>query len=275
MNVSPNTDIASSLSEAELDARVRETEHKIRAMADWYDDHIPQWRKWSFQIRAAVIVLVALGVLLPILGGPIPTQRAFACIALAGVIVGLDRWFLISHRWAAYAEAQNSLLRIAESLLADYQKRKLTWDGVPSVQDGMAVIAVCEQKMMQAFDERDQEIGSWTGGMLDAFAGLRGRLSRGESGGRRSARTGAEGGVQLNLSNVQVYERLTLTTDDGVKREISHGPLPREIALNGVKAGMRRLEFVFEQDGHTTEASRLVMVKPDEITTVDFTAEAA
>ncbi|MGF1456749.1 MAG: SLATT domain-containing protein [Alphaproteobacteria bacterium] len=263
-------------SEQDLDERVAGAEEDIRRMVGWYEEQIPYWTRISFRIRVASFVFAVFGVLLPILGTSADASKnGFAALALAGLLFALDRYFLVSHRWGSYALTRLSLLRIIQSLRSDYARRKLTWMGEPSMEDALSVYALCDEKIMQAHAEREEETQSWAGGLRDTTSSLGSRLARLTTGRNRASNPGTEGGLQVRVTRANAFDRLTLTTDDGIKREIT-GHIPNEIAINGVKAGMRRLEMVFHNGEDMTESSKLVIVKPDEITTLDITgAEAA
>ncbi len=276
MNASEQFDPIPGPLEQDLDERVATAERDIRGMVEWYEDQIPYWTRISFRIRMASFVFAVFGVLLPILGTSADASKnAFAALVFAGLLFALDRYFLVSHRWGSFVLTRLSLLRIVQSLRSEYAKRKLGWIDGPTHDDALSVYALCDEKIMQAHSEREEETQSWAGNLRETTSSLGARIARLTSGRNRPASTGTEGGLQVRVTRANAFDRLTLTTDDGIKREIS-GQIPNEIAINGVKAGMRRLEMVFHNGEEVMESSKLVIVKPDEITTLDIPeAEAA
>jgi len=102
---------------------------------EWYLRNKESKRRGALFHRVGAIVMVGLAGLLPILsqlltrGGRVVIQPAWASVAvlLAGVLIGLDRFYGFSLSWMRYIETELRLHHHLHAFQMDWERERAVW----------------------------------------------------------------------------------------------------------------------------------------------------
>ncbi|MES2679069.1 MAG: SLATT domain-containing protein [Bacteroidota bacterium] len=111
---------------AQINAQYNKTIEEANGQAKWYADNKKAKQWWSKVIRSGSIVLVGLGGIFPLIGNSLDNQHnisnwGFICIALAGTLLFLDKFFGFSSGWIRYVLTEMDIRKQAKEFELRWQ----------------------------------------------------------------------------------------------------------------------------------------------------------
>ncbi|MXV16023.1 SLATT domain-containing protein [Hufsiella ginkgonis] len=111
-----------------VDKNFSDVSAETLGQAEWYQSRKQNKSRWSQTIRFASIVLIGLGGIFPLIGtinfrsGPVVvTNWGYIAIAIAGVLIFLDKFFGFSSTWIRYINAEMEIRKLLKEFTSKWQ----------------------------------------------------------------------------------------------------------------------------------------------------------
>ncbi len=167
-----------------LDAAYDEAKKEAEEEYDWYAKRLWRYRLLTWVVRGLSAVALVLGVLLPLsqsndtvsilrLTFSGPAQVGYACLAIAGLIIGADQVFMISSSWRRYTSAMTKIKTLIKSIEFDWKalREELT-EPVP-LQESLKAISLFKTLVVGAREIVETETSAWSTDLVKALEQLR------------------------------------------------------------------------------------------------------
>lgn len=238
----------------------------------WYQAHRAGNRRLARLLRFLAILLVAAAGVLPMIQqltatatgpSPIPPVWASVLVALAVLMVALDRFFGFSTGWIRYIQAEAQIRRVAQDFELDWQKLLASFAGQPPSADQVQqALAAVRAFVDQVNDVIGDETQRWIGEFQEALRQVDDQVQ---------ARSAAlqEGSIAVTVSNGDAVDApgWTLTLDLGQSRLCAG----KTAALTSVVPGDHALHVQGKAGGRALRAEAVASVKAGATTALTVT----
>ena len=234
-----------------LDQSYLETITNAYGSADWYKNKLKGQSKWSKRIRFAAIILVGSGGIFPLIKNVSTydvSDWGYIAIALAGILIFLDRFFGFSSAWLRYILTEMDM----RQQIKDFENKwKIELVKIDNGQTELTVDKTIEMlNMLKEFSFKidelvKQETNSWAAEFQTNIAEL-----------QKMANAKLEnlqpGSVKVVAKNTDHYKEVSIKVDNVERKIISGGealidnvsPGAHEIALAAVNVTTGKLNIV-------------------------------
>ena len=176
-----------------LDVFFRYTVAKAEKHRKWYSDNAFRNRNRARPLRWFTIVLFALGGIIPVLSEILSEfgwdrylnpAWATVVIAVAGAILGFDKFFGYSSGWIRYRITETTIIAKRDRLFYDWESGKLAWEGgPPSFEQARKMVTLLKDFSAKISDIVREETKAWVAEFESALSKLDERMK--ERAGRR------------------------------------------------------------------------------------------
>lgn len=260
---------------ASLAALYRAAVDRAQAHIEWYKAHVRWKRRFSWSLRAAALLFVGIGSLLPLVGAASLTLGlsanrvyfgfGYVAFAIAAGCVGFDRFFGFSTGWLRFIKTQ--LL-----LEAGLDQFRLDWVSlVAKVQGGKPTDDEVQRmlKRLQAFTQfTDSQVQQETNAWILEFQTNLAELAKAAEARAEAQRPGQ---VLVSVSNAADFDRPVTASLDGVETKQAEDG---QLIFFGVSPGDHRVVISGAKGGQPHQDARMVHVPPGGETSVSMTLTA-
>ncbi len=240
----------------------RAEKHALETI-NWYLLSKQEKKIWAQGLRFGVIILTALGGLLPIFSEMGGFSSVWASIALgfAGVLLAIDKFFGCSSAWMRFIAAEHQVRQCLHEFQMDYELEQLEWDGVqPTTEQTKKILDRCKAFLFQVDAIIRQETDQWLAEFQDALKQI-------DSAAKTKPETRDTGGINITLNNADQFTNGWKITVDGATSITCNG---KSAALPGLATGIHKLRLEGELNHETKTIERLVTVTAGHISEESF-----
>lgn len=248
---------------ASLNALYVSTCDRAQQQIGWYSEHVRWKRRFSWCLRAAALIFIGIGSLLPLVGAAILALGlsrnhvdfgfGYVAFAVAAGCVGFDKFFGFSSGWLRYIKTQ----LILESGLDQF---RLDWvslvakvvGGKPTPDQVQTMI-----KRLQSFSEfTDSQVQQETNAWILEFQTSLAELAKAADARAEAQRPGQ---VLLSVSNAGELDQPITATLDGIDTKEAQGG---QVTFFNVPPGSHRIVAMSAKAGEPHNSSQSVQVPP-------------
>lgn len=167
----------------------------------WYFEGRKSRRWWCRTSRFLSVILIGLAGLVPVLVELYPTElrlrpmHATLCIGLAGVWIGVDRFWGFTSGWVRYLQTGQLLATALDGFRFDLKRDQLEWaGGKPSLAQAQSHLARIRAFLLQIHGIISDETKTWASEFAEA-------LRQFDEQAKIIAATGAQGALQIVVTN--------------------------------------------------------------------------
>ncbi|KKO18772.1 MAG: SLATT domain-containing protein [Candidatus Brocadia sp.] len=142
---------------------VRETRKAIT----WYDEKRRSKRVWGYSLRMSAIIVTGVSGVIPVLSQIFLTERlnplwATIAIAVAAILIALDRFAGLTSGWVRYMITQMELDRLLETFCFDWEKNRLAYSGsVSTPEQAKEALLLCKEFILKIREMVKNETQMW------------------------------------------------------------------------------------------------------------------
>ncbi len=238
-----------------------------KKQADWYSKAKTPVKRMSRTIRFMSVVLFGLGGLFPILGGILKqpdnmdiTSWGYVCIAVAGTLVFLDRFFGYSSGWIRYITAETEI----RNQIKEFEMRwrietcGLDLTAMPCDPRGKEIMKLLADFSTLIDELVKQETKTWAAEFQSNITELQKTINA-------KIETLTPGAIKIVVTNGRDYNPLKARIDTMTAVVISG-----DTALfTGVSVGHHLVVATGVKDGKQVEAAEVAVVDAGKLVTVE------
>ena len=245
---------------------VKEANDAIR----WYELRRKPKQYGGQILRVSALIFAALAGLVPIVGEifqdngrpSIAPGWATVSLAIAGLLVLLDRFWGFTSAWVRFLLAQQELGKELRNFQFDWAKHKISWGGPePSIQQAAAMIISCKKFVMKVHAIVRRETNLWASEFESAISMI-------DQTARAADQTMETGSITVKVTNGNQCENgWKLTIDDGP--EVTYSGT--SAALTRVQPGIRVIRVVGTINGVEKRHEKPVSVSSGAVEIIELT----
>lgn len=256
------------------DSLLREYDQAVGAISSllaWYEQKRKWKRIWSKSLRAGAIMSAAAGTFCPLIdatgvlksGGDVLIlgQFGYVAFALAGALVGADKFFGVSSGWMRFTLTRMEIERRLKSFRLDWNIYLADIEGQPHTsQDIKALLGKIKELTLSVHDTVKRETEYWA-------SEFRTNLTELEKVVRAEAETTKPGDISVSLTNAAEFGNEFTLSFPGRGDEIIRGS---SALLSGVPPGNYPVRVTGQKGERTSTDVRVVDVQAGRLERVTF-----
>ena len=245
---------------------VKEANEAIR----WYEIRRRPKQYGGQILRVSALIFAALAGLVPIVGEifqdngrpSIAPGWATVALAMAGLLVLLDRFWGFTNAWVRFLLAQQELGKELRNFQFDWARDTISWGGPePTVQQAIAMIISCKKFIMQVQAIVRRETNLWASEFESAIS----MIDQTARAGDQAKETGS---IAVKITNGNQCENgWRLTIDDGPEATYTG----TSAALARIQPGIRVVRAVGTINGVEKRDEKSVSVSPGGVEGTELT----
>lgn len=133
----------------------------------WYDKKRQSKRVWGYSLRVGAIIVTGASGIIPVLSQILLTDKlnplwATIAIAVAAILVALDRFAGLTSGWVRYMLTRMELDRLLETFCFDWEKNRLAYSGsVSTPEQAKEALLLCKEFILKIREMVKNETQMW------------------------------------------------------------------------------------------------------------------
>jgi hypothetical protein len=221
-------------------------------------------------LRVGAIIFAAIAGLVPVVGEifqdngrpSIAPGWATVALAIAGLVVLLDRFWGFTSAWVRFMLSQQELGEALRKFQFDWEEDKISWDGPePTIKQATAMIASCKMFMMQVHTIVRRETNLWASEFQNVITIV-------DQTAKAAEQVKEPGAITVQVTNGdQCQNGWKLSIDGGSETTYSG----RSVALPKIQPGIRAIRVIGTVNGVEKRDEKSVSVISGGVENIELT----
>ncbi|MCX6306000.1 MAG: SLATT domain-containing protein [Bacteroidetes bacterium] len=247
---------------------------KAKKAIEWYYVKRNPKRFYGLILRYSAIVLIALAGILPVIttmypDSPVPAAWASVAVALAALMIAIDRFGGFTSGWIRYVVAAQKLDEALEEFRFTWEsnKHKLAGSAL-SPEELQAVVNNCKDFLQKVQAIVSEETQKWVAEFQSAINDIEASAKVAAETAKASVKAKEEGAVAISVTNGKDWDRPWSVALEDTPAGTYTG---NTAALTNLKPGIVKIKITGVIKGAPFEHEQPVIIKGGEITSLTFT----